>query len=278
MEETLPESLLVDLLGSRKRILFVEGTEADSLDAPLYNVLFPNLTIIAKGSSVNVCQAVRGLQENKQYHRVESFGLIDHDGHTEETITRLEEENIFVLPVYSVESLYYCSESMAAVAQRQAESLDGDWLEMLQNAKRGALNVLDDPEVAKWMASRRSEQRFWNRALTNLPKWKCIKEDPCPKIDFSVHNPYLEELEKFKQLQQDGDFDSLVARFPLRHSKAFGIISAALELKKQDKQQDTYKRTLIAQLRNDVQLAAKLKQRLGRLAQALDGQSTLSSA
>ena len=44
----LPEDLKRAILGSRKRILFVEG-DSHSLDLPLYNALFPNLSVAPKG-------------------------------------------------------------------------------------------------------------------------------------------------------------------------------------------------------------------------------------
>ena len=45
----LPEELKVAVLGSRKKILFVEGT-ANSVDLPLYDSLFPGLSVVPKGS------------------------------------------------------------------------------------------------------------------------------------------------------------------------------------------------------------------------------------
>ena len=43
----LPEDLKRAILGSRKRILFVEGS-SKSLDLPLYNALFPNLSVVPR--------------------------------------------------------------------------------------------------------------------------------------------------------------------------------------------------------------------------------------
>ena len=119
----LPEELKLDILGSRKRILFVEGN-SNSLDLPLYNALFPDLSVIPKGSCIDVQKAVNGLRGSPNLHHVEAFGLIDRDGRDEETVKQLAEDGVFALDVYSVESLYYCSDAIAAVANRQAESLE----------------------------------------------------------------------------------------------------------------------------------------------------------
>ena len=275
--ERLPEDLKKDILGCRKKILFVEGTSHSSLDAPLYNELFPDLTVVPKGSAEDVRRAVRGLRGTHEHHHVEAFGLIDHDGYDEATIECLEEEHVFVLSMYSVESLYYCSDSVAAVAHRQAESLGEDWKEMLENAQKSALNALGKQGVAEMMAARRSEQRIRSRAQSQLPGWSCIKDDLRSKIDISVRNPFPEELEQFKQLLSASDLDGLVARYPLRHSEAFGAVHKALVLQKSDKKLGTYPSTLIARLRKDKPLVVKLKKHLGRLAQMLNGQSKLNS-
>ena len=70
--EHLPEDLKRDLLGSRRRILFVEGT-ANSLDLPLYGALFRELSVIPKGNCGEVIRAVRGLRSSDEFHHVEAI-------------------------------------------------------------------------------------------------------------------------------------------------------------------------------------------------------------
>jgi hypothetical protein len=43
----IDETLKRDLLGARRKMLFVEGTTR-SLDAPLYSLLFPQVSVIPK--------------------------------------------------------------------------------------------------------------------------------------------------------------------------------------------------------------------------------------
>ena len=72
----LPEELKLAILGARERILFVEGT-SNSLDPPLYNALFPGLSVVPKGSCIDVERAVSVLRGSCGLHHVEVFGLID---------------------------------------------------------------------------------------------------------------------------------------------------------------------------------------------------------
>ena len=93
----LTEELKREILGSRKRILFVEG-DSNSLDLQLYDHLFPNLTVIPKGNCENVINAVLGLRKTQETHDVEAFGLIDGDNREKE-VDKLAENNIFALEV-----------------------------------------------------------------------------------------------------------------------------------------------------------------------------------
>jgi ABC-type lipoprotein export system ATPase subunit len=46
--EVIDDDLKKDILGARNKIVFVEGEKEKSLDTPLYGLLFPNVSIIAK--------------------------------------------------------------------------------------------------------------------------------------------------------------------------------------------------------------------------------------
>ena len=100
-----------------------------------------------------------GLRSSQQHHHVEAFGLIDKDDRQPDETGRLAEGGIFALEVCSVESLYYCSDSIEAVAHRQSESLGCDPHKMISAAVQNALSaVSDESGLAERMAARRSEK------------------------------------------------------------------------------------------------------------------------
>ena len=137
----LPEELKLAILGARERILFVEGT-SNSLDLPLYNALFPGLSVVPKGSCIDVERAVSGLRGSCDLHHVEAFGLIDRDGLSEEKTRELADKGVFALGVCSVEALYYCSDAIASVAQPSKRSRWGSTAdEMIESAKTKALSA-----------------------------------------------------------------------------------------------------------------------------------------
>ena len=266
---TLPEDLKRAILGSRKRILFVEGY-CNSLDLPLYSALFPDILVVPKGSCSNVLRAVSGIRGSEELHHVEAFGLIDRDGRDEKEVKQLAEDGVFALDMYSVESLYYCSDAIDAVARRQAESLGSNADAMIKSATEKALDVLNEDGLAERMAARRCERRVRDAILQRIPDWQCIKAES--KFDISVDSPYQDELSRFNELVNEKRLDDLVARYPLRASRAFDAIAETLELNSRK----TYEQMLVSRVWDDEDLAQSLKQRIGPLSGVLIAEFTAS--
>lgn len=264
----LPEKLKLAILGGRARILFVEGT-SDSLDLPLYNVLFPSLSVIPKGSCTDVKRAVSGLKGSYDLHHFEVFGLIDRDNRSDDEIEALANDSVFALEVCSAEALYYCSSAIEAVACRQAESLGCDSDTMIELAKQKALELLKQECLDKRMAARRCETQIRNQMLSQAPNWKSIKADANPKINVCIDSPYPEELERFRKLVNDEDLDGLVARYPLRDSGVFSAIAKALKCPKRR----NYEQMVVSQIGRDVDLAGILREHVAPLSDALKVES-----
>ena len=262
----LPEELKLAILGARERILFIEGTSS-SLDLPLYNALFPGLSVVSKGSCIDVKRAVTGLRESCDLHHVEAFGLIDKDDLSEDETRELANKGVFALGVGSVEALYYCSDAIEAVAHRQAESLGSKADEVIKLAKTKALDVLKQNGLAERMAARRSQRQLQDGMLSKLPSWKeLVNANTDSDLVVRVDSSYPEELKRFKKLVADEKLDDLVARYPLRESQVFNKITEALECHSRS----NYQRMVLARVRNNENLASKLKQRVNHLSRALE--------
>ena len=262
----MPEDLKRDILGSRRTILFVEGT-ANSLDLPLYSTLFPGLTVIPKGSCNDVNKAVKGLRESREHHHVEAFGLVDRDDRSADKIKGLEADNVFALDVYSAEALYYCSDAIAAVANRQAESLGLVSGTMIDSAMQAGLSMLDENSLPERMAARRCERRVRNQLEVLAPDWRKIMESGEQlQIPSTVESPYADELSRFRNLANAGDLYGLISRYPLRQSNVFDRIARALQCGNRA----NYERMVIARIREDENLARRLKQQITPLSELLD--------
>ena len=262
--DQLPEELRLAILGSRRKVLFFEGT-GTSLDLPIYNTLFPDISVAASGTSTDVQRAVEGMRKSYDLHHIEAYGLIDGDGRSQETVDTLSERGVFALPMYSVESLYYCSDSLDAVVSWQAKSLGRDPDTLKEAALKAAFAALGESGLAERMAARRCEHLVRDQIAFQAPGWREIMDSPSPNMEFSLQSPFQDELNRFEELFNSEDFDQLVGRYPLRETRTFNAISQALEFKRTE----LYAQTLIARITSDVGLAEKLRNRIGPLSLAL---------
>ena len=267
----LTEELKRAILGSRKRILFVEG-DSNSLDLQLYNTLFDDISVIPKENCENVIDAALGLRKSQEFHHVEAFGLIDRDNRKKEQIDKLAESGIFALEVFSVEALYYYSEVIAAVAHRHAGSWGvDDPNELIDLVHQKAIEVLKNPKkspkLAERMAARRCERQVHELFRSQIPNWRSIMNTPtqsiCVRIDPHL---YSKELEHFNTLVDNGGLDSLIARYPLRDSQVFETIVKTLQCPNQE----LYQQLVVKLVRNDEKIAECIKNRIGLLSEVLD--------
>lgn len=262
----IPDDLKLAILGSRNRILFVEG-EAHSLDYALYTTLFPNLTVVPQGSCDEVQKAVRGLRESHEMHHVEAFGLIDRDDRDDEQVDKLAEDCIFALEVYSVEALYYSCAAIDAVARRQAESQGVDANQLIALTIEKALETLQDRGIPERMAEIKRKRRLRESTLSLSSDWESVNNNLSQPVSSFFNLPSCsEEINIFNKLVEKEEFDALVANYPLRRSRAFQKIATSLGCDKRK----TYERIVRTQVRNDPRLAKSLKNRIHPLSKALE--------
>lgn len=93
------------ILGSRKPILFVEGTSA-SLDLAIYRACYPNWTVLPRGSSEEVIHAVATMRNNAPLTRITCAGIVDADDYTDGEKSRLADLGVATLPVSEIENIF----------------------------------------------------------------------------------------------------------------------------------------------------------------------------
>ncbi len=100
----LPETILMELLGSRNNILFCEGTK-NSYDEIIYNNLFPNFTISAVESCQSVINYTKAFNKLKNTHS-KAYGIIDSDFREDSELKSLKEEEIYNIKLAEIENLF----------------------------------------------------------------------------------------------------------------------------------------------------------------------------
>jgi hypothetical protein len=221
-DSDIPEEIRREILGARRKLLFVEGTH-DSLDKALYAVMYPDITVVPKGNCREVEQAVDAVRETQAVHWAEPFGIVDGDGKSNEEIAALYESGIIATEWYSVESVYYHPDVLAGVARRVA-ALDGSdpdkrILSAIDAVVSGAANTREH------LCNKVVKQRVREAIFSSLPG----KELPNSiDIQVPVADILQAEYAEFDEAVRSGDASSLIKRYPLRESPALVGASNAL--------------------------------------------------
>lgn len=111
----IPEQLFLELLGSRKPILFLEGDQS-SLDYEVYEQVYSEYTIKPLGSCEKVIQTVKAFNDQNGFHNLISYGIIDRDRRSDLDVPKLNSSNIWVLDVAEIENIFLCEQIVKVVA------------------------------------------------------------------------------------------------------------------------------------------------------------------
>ena len=107
LEETqeMPLSLLTEVSGTRKPILFCEGTK-NSLYYKIYSKLFSDFCFVkpVQGHK-QVIQYTKAYNKLQHLHGNRAYGIIDYDWMDEARVEKYKKKNIFVLPFNEIEML-----------------------------------------------------------------------------------------------------------------------------------------------------------------------------
>lgn len=122
-DDAIPEELLLKLIGSRKKILFCEGNDKNSIDRKVFEILFSDYTIQPVESCKKVIEYTRAFNKLKNV-AVQAYGLIDRDFRCEEQIKKLENEFIYSYSVAEVENLFLVEKFILNYATYKHEELD----------------------------------------------------------------------------------------------------------------------------------------------------------
>lgn len=112
------EEVATLILGSRKPILFVEGT-GSSLDLAIYRACYPGWTVLSRGSCENVIHAVATMRNNASLTRITCAGIVDADDYSEEDKQRLAEFGVATLPVAEIENLFLLPDLASAILEEE---------------------------------------------------------------------------------------------------------------------------------------------------------------
>lgn len=119
------DDLLLEILGNRQGVLFIEGTPDKSIDRKLYSRLFPKYRIMPLEGCASVIQATKSYNKLPMLHYKTIKGIVDRDRRTEDEINSLLQDKIYVPSVAEIENLFLIPQIIELVARKQSiENVD----------------------------------------------------------------------------------------------------------------------------------------------------------
>lgn len=238
----IDEALKKDILGARRKMLFVEGSEG-SLDKPLYSLVFPNVSVIPKAGCKEVEHAVAGIRGTDSLHWIHAFGIVDNDGRNSEEIERLKARGVYALAVYSVESVYYHPKVQQAVTERHADVTGEDAQARIAEARAAAISTI---AVHKQRLSERAAERNLRELLFDrLPGKKEFAAGLPLNITLDIPGVVTAKCTALDQAIKNNDLESLIKFYPVRDTGALGVIAKKLGFTNRTQYESTVRRLLM---------------------------------
>ena len=254
----IDEDLKTDVLGARRTVVFVEG-EKSGLDMPLYSLITPCASVIARGARKSVEDAVKSIRASNALHWVKAYGIVDRDGRNADDVEKLREEGIYTIEVYSVESIYFDQKVQEEVAERRTNLTGDDVSSRLLPAKNAALNAIKNS--AEHLAQLGAGRKLREEMLKHLPNPKTSPLDQPIHIDLDAPGKLQQEKEVLSELIDGGDLDAIIRQYPIRRTGALDRISKHLGFDDESE----YARAVIQLLKDEEDMLKHVRDLIGPL-------------
>lgn len=241
-ENNIDEELKENILGARRKMLFVEGKE-HSLDKPLYSLIFKDVSIIPKSSCKDVEHAVSSIRDADNLHWLNVFGIVDNDQRTDEDIARLKEKGSYAISVYSVESIYYHPKIQEYIAERHSLVTGDDATALLDDAKNAA--IVSITPHAKRMSERVVEKSIREDIFNHLPRQAEISAANPINISIDVNAVVIEEIKRMQQYLEESNLTDIISRYPIRETQALSEIAKKLGFQRQSQYEGAVRKLLM---------------------------------
>ncbi|MBD2043897.1 AAA family ATPase [Microcoleus sp. FACHB-672] len=241
-ETEIDDDIKKDILGARRKILFIEGTER-SLDKPLYSLVFPNVSIVAKSNCRDVEHTVSSIRDSANLHWVHAFGIVDNDRRPETDINRLKEKGIYALSVFSVESIYYHPHIQDLIAQRHASVIGGASSTYLDNAKTAAIQAIN-PHIQR-LSEQTAEKAIREEFFRQLPKKTDISAGTPINVSINVPEYVTRERDRLENLLNDANLAVIISQYPVRETPALDKIAKELRFQNREQYEEAVRKLLL---------------------------------
>lgn len=212
----IPEQLYLDVLGSRKPIIFLEGDNS-SIDYELYEHVYVDKTLKPIGSCEKVVQIVKSFREQENFHHIESYGIIDRDRRQQTDISALNRSGVWVLDVAEVENLLLIEPIVKSVANHMGKNEDFVFDHVRQNIINFFESQIDNQVLMHYKEILRREYlALSNFSANNISSALTEIDSTFGAID--KQEIYTEIDSEFRDILSRQDYDSILRVFNLKNA------------------------------------------------------------
>ncbi|MCY4188408.1 MAG: ATP-binding cassette domain-containing protein [Bryobacterales bacterium] len=240
-DASLDETIKRDLLGARRRILFVEGTER-SLDKALYSLIFPMVSVIPKGSCHDVERAVEGARAVERFHRAKAYGIIDGDGYEPDQIQDKRIKRVYALPYYSVEAIYFHPDIIQRIAARKAYINGANASNMAKEALEAGISAIAGH--TERLSKKSAKKLVRKLIIEQLPNDDKLLKGKNIKIQNNASSILDQRKQELDAGISNGDWETILTKCPVRESNALTKISMKLGFPSRQEYQQSVRQLL----------------------------------
>lgn len=219
--EDLPEELLLEIMGSRKNVIFVEG-ERNSYDTQLYSELYPDYHIVPCGSCTQVIARTKAFRNNLDLHECQVYGIIDRDFRSDYEIEKYKEHGVFTIKVAEVENLFLVEELVRLMAEQFGADVDLALHNVKQYVVEVRFNNQINGQICESVVSE-IKYRLSSAEISKVDENKAKEslETVLSSIDYDQIKSTQET--KFQQVLDEGDYTKVLRVYNQKNlSKSIG--------------------------------------------------------
>lgn len=200
------DSLKLEIMGNRQKVLLVEGTASKSIDRKLYSKVYPEFNIIPMESCNAVVQTTKAYNQTNNLHYEEVKGIIDRDRRDEEEIAKLKKNNIFVPKVAEIENLFLITDVIRIVAEKQDKSEIEQIICEVQNKTFEFLNSKIEEQALLFVKQKSQNYivKKINEQVSTIEEYK-IKLSELISVD-DLQSMYDQEIEKMNKIIEERNY------------------------------------------------------------------------
>ncbi|MBL1411508.1 AAA family ATPase [Sphingobacterium faecale] len=215
-ENEIPEPLLLELLGSRKNILFCEGIKGSN-DEKIYSLLFPNFTVTPVGSCFDVMNHTKAFNKLNSTN-TNALGLIDSDHHSPERLTKLKTDSIFSFSVSEVENLFLDEEFLKIFAE--STLCDETKISLIKENIIKELDKTKELQISNYISTK-TNNIFTDNDLSKGNNIQEVKDNYQTFLNsIDIDDFYVKRKLEIEQIIASNDYEKAISAFNNKGLKA----------------------------------------------------------